>query len=207
MTHVTKQSMAATKRLQGVVRHLRESDSGSLSAHWGRLDRNDLHERFNGSIAEDSLGAYLADLFSPGSIIAGYIEDGDIRGVGELRPTFQGMSYDAELAFSIETAWKRRGIGTRLMRVLIRDGGENGYTRIGFETNSHNVAMKALARKFGAQLRFGEGETSGTITIPRRQFQIVRPGHPWIDGLWTSTDQISGGMRQMILAGLRFTRG
>lgn len=154
----------------------------------------------------DSLETYLADLFSPGSIIAGYIEDGDIRGVGELRPTLQGTPYDAELAFSIEAAWKRRGIGTRLMRVLIRDGGASGYARIGFETNSQNVAMKALARKFGAQLRFGEAETSGTIAIPRRQLQIVRPGHPWIDGLWTATDQISGGMRQMFFSGLRFMR-
>jgi GNAT superfamily N-acetyltransferase len=188
------------------MRRLRKSDSDKVSAHWSRLERHDRHERFNGAVAGDFLEYYSAHLFSPGSIIAGYFENGEIRGVGELRPTGRGQSFDAELAFSVEAAWKRRGIGTRLMRMLMRDGGATGYARIGFETNSENVAMKALGRKFNARMRHGGGESCGVITIPEQQIQIVCAAHPWTEGLWEAAEQICAGISQIILSVLRPTR-
>jgi RimJ/RimL family protein N-acetyltransferase len=203
MTHLSIFQKAKPQRSYGFVRRLQESDSEKLADHWNRLDKHDRRERFNGGIADGVLEIYLSRLFSVGSIIAGYIENGEIRGVAELRPTLRGTSRMAELAFSIEAEWKRNGIGTRLMRILLRDAGASGYLQIIFTTNPENAAMKALARKFGARMHFGEGEIFGTIAVPSARNPGGRDAHPWVVGHWASVHRISAGFIQIILASLR----
>lgn len=57
-----------------------------------------------------------------------------------------------ELAFSVESDWRRQGIGTALMKRLMLAARNRHLTPLTLHCSSENDAMLALARKYGASL-------------------------------------------------------
>jgi acetyltransferase len=55
----------------------------------------------------------------------------------------------AEFSLTISDPWQRHGLGTELMRRLVRIGREEGLARISAEILPENAGMQALARKAG----------------------------------------------------------
>ena len=62
---------------------------------------------------------------------------------------------------------RRRGVGSILFRKLIKEARAKGYKSLRITTGAQNEAMRALASKFGAQLVFRQGESSGTIDVTK----------------------------------------
>jgi Acetyltransferase (GNAT) family len=82
-----------------------------------------------------------------------------------------------EIAFSVETSVRRQGVGSILFKKLIAEAGTKGYQTLRITTGAQNQAMRALARKFGADLTFRHGESSGTIDLrPQPQAELAKPG-------------------------------
>jgi L-amino acid N-acyltransferase YncA len=65
---------------------------------------------------------------------------------------------------------RRRGVGSALFRKLIAEAQARGYRSLRITTGSENEAMRALAHKFGADLSFRYGESTGTIDLTKRQW-------------------------------------
>jgi GNAT superfamily N-acetyltransferase len=150
----------------GYVRTLSQSEElPLLRDHLLRLDPESRHDRFNGFLDDSFIERYAEKCANDGTIIVAYMENGMVRGAAELHPPDDSTECLPEIAFSVEACVRRRGVGSVLFRRLISEARWKGYRTLRVTTGAQNHAMRALAGKFGADLVFRHGETSGTIDL------------------------------------------
>ena len=133
-----------------------------LRDHLLRLDRSSRHDRFHGFMDDSFIERYAEKCANDGTIIIALFENGVVRGAAELHPPDQSPDSLPEIAFSVEASVRRRGVGSILFRKLIAEARAKGYKSLRITTGAQNQAMRALANKFGAQLVFRHGESTGT---------------------------------------------
>jgi GNAT superfamily N-acetyltransferase len=154
----------------GSVRTLRRQEElPLLRDHLLRLDPASRYDRFHGFLDDDFIERYAKKCADDGTVIIAYLEDGMVRGAAELHPPEQSPDAQPEVAFSVEVPLRRRGVGSVLFRKLIAEAHLRGYRSLRVTTGSQNDAMRALANKFGADLSFRYGETTGTIDLTERR--------------------------------------
>src|SRR5438046_701956 len=139
-----------------------------LRDHLLRLDRSSRRDRFHGYMDDGFIERYAEKCANDGTIIIAYFEDGVVRGAAELHPPDQSSDLLPEIAFSVETSVRRRGVGSFLFRQLIAEAYAKGYRSLRITTGAQNQPMRALARKFGAHLTFRHGESTGTIDLTQQ---------------------------------------
>jgi len=153
-------------RARSHVRTLRQHEElPLLRDHLLRLDRASRRDRFHGYMDDGFIERYAEKCANDGTIIIAYFEDGMVRGAAELHPPEQSPDTLPEIAFSVETSVRRRGVGSFLFRQLIAEARAKGYRSLRITTSSQNEAMRGLAKKFGANLTFRQGESTGTIDL------------------------------------------
>jgi RimJ/RimL family protein N-acetyltransferase len=161
-------TIAPEKHKTGLFRQLRPSDKERFRAHLLRLDQQSRRDRFNGPAGDDFLKAYADRSFASGATVVGYIVDGAVRGAAELHELGEHVPPTAEIAFSVEPSVQHRGVGARLFELLIENARWLGYSCLHVTTHPQNVAMKRLAQRFEADLRFEDGATVGLIQLDPR---------------------------------------
>jgi GNAT superfamily N-acetyltransferase len=153
-------------RARSTVRTLSQHEElPLLRNHLLRLDRASRHDRFHGFTDDSFIEGYAEKCASDGTIVIAYFQDGVVRGAAELHPPEQSPDSLPEIAFSVEAPSQRRGVGSFLFRQLIAEARAKGYRKLRITTGAQNVAMRALANKFGAHLTFSQGESTGTIDV------------------------------------------
>jgi GNAT superfamily N-acetyltransferase len=153
----------------GYVRTLSQHEElPLLRAHLLRLDPDSRHDRFNGFLDDGFIARYAAKCAADGTIIVAYMENGMVRGAAELHPPEQSEDGLPEIAFSVESCLRRRGVGSLLFERVIAEARWKGYRRLRVTTGAQNHAMRALAAKFGAHLVFERGESTGTIDLTQQ---------------------------------------
>ena len=153
-------------RVPGTVRTLSQREElPLLRDHLLRLDNASRHDRFHGFIDDSFIERYAEKCANDGTVVIAYIEDGVVRGAAELHPPEQSPDSQPEIAFSVEASVRRRGVGSILFARLIREARAKGYASLRITTGAQNEAMRALANKFGAQLAFRHGESTGNIDL------------------------------------------
>ena len=160
---------------KGYVRALfQQEELPLLRDHLLRLDAESRHDRFNGFLDDSFIERYAAKCADDGTVIIAYIEDGVVRAAAELHPPGQSPDALPEIAFSVEASVRRQGVGSILFKRLISEARWKGYPSLRITTGAQNQAMRALAKKFGAQLVFRHGESSGTIDLkPQSQLELA----------------------------------
>src|SRR6478735_8147669 len=136
-----------------------------LRDHLLRLDRASRHDRFHGFMDDSFIEHYAEKCANDGTVVIAFFENGVVRGAAELHPPEQSPDSLPEIAFSVEASVRRRGVGSILFRKLIAEARAQGYESLRITTGAQNEAMRALASKFGAQLTFHQGESTGTIDL------------------------------------------
>src|SRR6201747_2886362 len=139
-----------------------------LRDHLLRLDPESRHDRFHGFMDDGFIERYAAKCAGDGTVIIAYMENGVVRGAAELHPPAQSPDALPEIAFSVEACVRRQGVGSILFRKLIAEARAKGYQSLRITTGAQNQAMRALAHKFGANLTFRHGESSGDIDLKQR---------------------------------------
>jgi GNAT superfamily N-acetyltransferase len=164
-----------SKPAWGYVRTLTQQEElPLLRDHLLRLDAESRHNRFIGFLDDSFIESYAARCADDGTVIIAYIENGVVRGAAELHPP-ESPDWLPEIAFSVETGVRRRGVGTILFRRLIEEARAKGYKTLRITTGAENHAMRALAGKFGAHLAFRDSEATGTIDLTRQpQAELAR---------------------------------
>ena len=153
----------------GYVRTLSQNEElPLLRDHLLRLDPDSRHDRFNGFLDDGFIERYAARCAADGTVIVAYMENGTVRGAAELHPPEESEDGLPEIAFSVESCVRRRGVGSLLFERLISEARWKGHHRLRVTTGAQNHAMRALAAKFGANLVFQQGESTGTIDLTRR---------------------------------------
>lgn len=147
----------------GEIRRLWPAERDLFKAHLLRLDAVTRRERFGTAVNDDFLENYAVTTFGVGGLVYAYIEDGEVRGAAELRGLEDIMVQTGEAAFSVETAWRRRGIGGTLFGRLITAARNRGIRTLYMTCLPENLAMRRLARKFEAELAGGYADVEGVI--------------------------------------------
>lgn len=146
-----------------------------LRDHLLRLDRNSRHDRFHGFMDDSFIERYAEKCANDGTVVIAFFENGVVRGAAELHPPDQSPDSLPEIAFSVEASVRRRGVGSILFRKLIKEARAKGYQTLRITTGAQNDAMRALASKFGAQLIFRYGESTGTIDLTQQDDTALAP--------------------------------
>lgn len=149
--------------LSGTIRKLFAADLPAFRAHLLRLDPASRHSRFIGVVTDAYLADYADRCLASRGLVFGYVEGGIVRGAAELQPFEIGGERRAEAAFSVERGWRRRGIGSALFARLIVSARNRGAAALVVNCMSENGAMRALARRFSAEIVFERGDLIGTI--------------------------------------------
>ncbi len=144
--------MQTHKATSGIVRKLWPNERDAFLDHLLRLDPASRRDRFGLTVSDDFLRNYALKSFGLGGFVFGYVEEGKVRGAAELRGLDDLASDTAEAAFSVEKEWRRKGIGAALFRNLIISARNHGHGRLLMTCLRSNEAMKALARKFSAEV-------------------------------------------------------
>lgn len=170
------QDTTRSRFASGYVRTLyQQEELPLLRDHLLRLDPDSRHDRFNGFMDDGFIERYAAKCADDGTVIVAYVEDGVVRGAAELHPPDQSPDALPEIAFSVEASVRRQGVGIILFKRLIQEARWKGYQALRITTSAQNQAMRALANKFGAQLTFRHGESTGTIDLkPQPQFELAK---------------------------------
>ena len=170
------QDTTRSRFASGYVRTLyQQEELPLLRDHLLRLDPESRHDRFNGFMDDGFIERYAARCADDGTVIVAYIEDGVVRGAAELHPPDQSPDALPEIAFSVEASVRRQGVGIILFKRLIQEARCKGYHALRITTGAQNQAMRALANKFGAQLTFRHGESTGTIDLkPQPQIELAK---------------------------------
>jgi GNAT superfamily N-acetyltransferase len=161
--------IAGSTLASGRVRILRQAELPLLRDHLLRLDQASRYDRFHGFVDDDFIERYARKCAEDGTVIIAYLEDRVVRGAAELHPPTQSADAQPEVAFSVEVSVRRRGVGSVLFRKLIAEAHTKGYRSLTITTGAQNEAMRGLAHKFGADLSFRYGGSSGTIDLSKHQ--------------------------------------
>jgi L-amino acid N-acyltransferase YncA len=160
-----------------------------LRDHLLRLDRTSRRDRFHGFMDDSFIERYAEKCADDGTVIIAFFENGVVRGAAELHPPDQSRDSLPEIAFSVESSVRRRGVGSILFRKLITEARAKGYKSLRITTGAQNDAMRALAAKFGAKLVFRHGESTGTI-------DLTKYGEAELARSWT--ESTLSGMRTVV---------
>ena len=154
---------AGTATGQGEIRRLWPAERDLFKAHLLRLDAVTRRERFGTAVNDDFLENYAATTFGVGGLVYAYIEGREVRGAAELRGLEEIVAQTGEAAFSVETGWRRRGIGGTLFGRLITAARNRGIRTLYMTCLPENAAMRRLARRFEADLVGGYADVEGVI--------------------------------------------
>jgi len=147
----------------GVIRKLWIGEADKHRDHLLRLDTQSRHARFGGAVADEVIEAYAARAMRTGAIIHGFLIDGIVRGVAELKPLGTGLRTEAEVAFSIEKPWQSHGVGSALLERTLLAARNRGIKLVHMACLADNARMQQLARKFEAELSFNLGNVIGEM--------------------------------------------
>jgi GNAT superfamily N-acetyltransferase len=157
------------------VRRLWPSDQEAFRDHLLSLDPRSRHLRFGGGMSDDFLVRYSENCFGKGDLVYGAFIAGKLVGAAELRSNQAiwseqapfGRHIHAEAAFSVDDGYRRRGVGERLFKRILRAATNHGVETIEIVCLPENVGMQTLAKKFEAHFTFEENWLTGRLTARR----------------------------------------
>jgi acetyltransferase len=139
-----------------MLRHIAPADAAIEQAFVHGLSRQSSYLRFHGTI-KDLSKKDLEKFTNPDSqnavalIVLHSGETGEEE-VGVARYAIDPDGVNCEFAIVVADAWQKRGIGSRLMKALIKHLQGSGVKRISGSVLKSNLAM----RKFAKQMDFAE---------------------------------------------------
>jgi GNAT superfamily N-acetyltransferase len=165
------------------IRRLWPSDKEAFRHHLVSLDPRSRHLRFGGGMSDEFLVRYAENCFGKGDLLYGAFVDGKMAGAAELRSNQAiwseqspfGRHIHAEAAFSVDASCRRRGIGEKLFKRILRAAANHGVETIEIVCLPENVGMQNLARKFKAQFTFEQNSLTGRLTVrPPTAFSLIQ---------------------------------
>src|SRR5262249_44725081 len=99
----------------GMIRKLWLGDAQDYRDHLLRLDAESRRNRFGLALAGQLIEAYVDSPTWSGAVMHGFLVDGVLRGVAELKPFGAAFPTEAEAAFSVEKPWQSHGVGSALL--------------------------------------------------------------------------------------------
>ena len=165
------------------VRRLWPSDKEAFRDHLLSLDPQSRHLRFGGGMSDEFLVRYAQNCFGKGDLLYGAFVDGKMVGAAELRSNqaiwseqaLFGSHIHAEAAFSVDERYRRRGIGEKLFKRILRAATNHGVETVEIVCLPENVGMQNLAKKFHTRFALEQSSLTGRLTArPPTALSLIR---------------------------------
>lgn len=140
-------------------------DEAKILRHFARLDPESRRFRFGRAVSDEALARYCSQTDWRGAIILGFFEDGELRGLGELRRLPGEAWRTGEFAVSVELGWRRRGLGSAFLRRLLVLARNRGVETVYMLCLPDNRPLQRIDRKLEASLEAGWGQVEGRIPL------------------------------------------
>jgi GNAT superfamily N-acetyltransferase len=165
-----------------MIRKLWPGEAQDYRDHLLRLDADSRRNRFGLALADALIEDYVASPTWSGAVMHGFLVDGVLRGVAELKPFGAAFPTEAEAAFSVEKPWQSHGVGSALLARTLLAARNRGIRQVHMACLADNARMQQLARKFAAQLSFDFGNVVGEVAAPHPTpmsllHELVADGH------------------------------
>lgn len=134
------------------VETLSESDSSAVRDHLKRLDEMDRYSRFFSAMSDESIDRYVARLDWSRMIAAGLYQDDALIGIAELGWEAGTHTGTAEMAVTVDSAWRHRGIAGWLVDEAVRRARKKGVRRMEATWIGGNDSIAKIMRSHGAQV-------------------------------------------------------
>lgn len=166
--------MSEVTAAPGGIRKLWPTETERFRDHLLRLDKASRRMRFAHAVSDTFIEDYATRVGDMGSVVYVYVEDDEVRAAAELRKLGDSWGNEAEAAFSVESAYQDRGIGSDLMGKVIRSARNRGVQRIYMSCLPENRRMQAIAKKYEAALTFELGDVVGEIVpVGSNYFDVI----------------------------------
>lgn len=142
-----------------LLSQLTEADRAAMLDHLLRLDTDDRTQRFSYRASDEVVQAYIARLDFVRDAHFGIWAPADAGGglVALTHLAFDAGQQPAEVGVSVDAAWRRNGLATRLLRRAILHARNRGVTDVVMYFLPYNTELSELARHLGMSLSLGEG--------------------------------------------------
>ena len=147
----------------GKIRKLWPTESQKFRDHLLRLDKKGRRMRFAHGVSDHFIEDYASHMVELGSVVYGFVDDGEVHAVAELKKIGNIWGLEAEAAFSVESGFQDMGIGTELMGRVIRSARNRRIRHLVMSCLAENQKMQNIARHYKADLRFEYDEVVGEI--------------------------------------------
>ena len=155
--------MSEVHSREGTIRKLWPTETDKFRDHLLRLDKDSRRLRFAHSVSDAFIEDYASRMGEYGSLVFGYVVDGQVRGAAELRRLGDAWGEEAEAAFTVEKPHQDNGVGSDLMGRVVRSARNRRVRRLYMSCLAENAKMQVIAKKHDAVLRLEYGEVIGEI--------------------------------------------
>ncbi|MCU1385544.1 MAG: family N-acetyltransferase [Acidobacteria bacterium] len=166
------------RRFRGRVRPLRPGDEARLQEFFRSHTPDTIHDRYGGvvtTMSEERARELVGVDQTRDCALGSFTRDGQmLLAVG--RYCLDPAGDAAELAFVVRESVRRRGVGTRLLQLLMAAARARRLRRLWAQVDVHNASMLGIFRHHGFRLtpQPGSGDVRATLELPRDR-RGVRP--------------------------------
>ena len=148
------------------IRTLFAHERFRYAEHLCSLDAEARRLRFGRAISDQGIHDSVASLARiPHAILVHEDDKLTIAGAALVTSSDRAL---AELAFSVDGAWRRQGLATSLARRALLWARNRDIGQIGIFCLAENVSMRRLAQRIGVHLQIEGPDCEGTLVLPRR---------------------------------------
>ncbi|MCP5365039.1 MAG: GNAT family N-acetyltransferase [Hyphomicrobiales bacterium] len=146
------------------IRSLRSFEWDLYRDHMLALDHADRRLRFGHLMSDEAVSGFV-DRINPSNtrILARFDADLRIVGAAQLSRLPHG---DAELSFSVDPSWRRKGLGLALARRALLAARNKGIKQVCLFCLAENHPMRRLAFKAGLSVDRLGSECEATVSLP-----------------------------------------
>lgn len=148
------------------IRILSADEHFRYAEHLRGLDAEGRRLRFARMIGDRGIHEYVAGLGRLRQAI--FVHEDDALAIVGAALVTVGDRGLAEMAFSVDRAWRGRGLATELARRAIVWARNRDIAEIGIYCLAENVPMRRLAQRLGVHLQIEGPDCEGTLQLPRR---------------------------------------
>lgn len=159
---------AAPVPARGSIRRLWPVERRLLAAHLRRLNGQDRLLRFHGHLSDQAVDGYVNGIDWFGSVVIAFFAGGEVRAAAHLTWRNGLLPRNGEIGLSVEQPFRRRGIGTALLRRAMTAARNRFVSDVSLLCMPENAAMRRVAAHLGLKwkLASGQAETAARLDWP-----------------------------------------
>jgi RimJ/RimL family protein N-acetyltransferase len=150
---------------EGSIRRLWPVERRLFTDHLLRLDAEDRHLRFQGYTSDEAIGAYVESLDWFGGVVIAFFVDGEVRAAAHLSWNRGLLVRTGEIGLSVEAAFRRRGVGTALLRRAMVVARNRFVSDVELLCMPENTAMRRVAAHLGLKWKVASGQAESAAHL------------------------------------------